>query len=381
MTSSWRSLATSNKSEGQAGAAPGSGNKDAIRTGRRIGGQARSLFGIFTYYVVAVSGAVILTRFYPGLESLFTMERLQELAQVTFTSGAAEAAGELPFDRFGIGIVSASLLGAVGIMIPVGWSYIVIKRRDDYDQSVVHALLILPVAVTGIVIIVQNSIPLAFSLAGIVAAVRFRTTLKDTKDAVYVFLAIGVGLAAGVQALGLAFVLSFIFNIITLVLWRFDFGNIYADQGGRSRALELGDVLAGPSSGATALSFGDKRIGRALDPKDLREVAEKVARMEKYVDAETVEHRERKLFHLLIVHAKSADLAQRTIESRIADMSARWRLTEITPGGEGISTLQYLVRLRRGQTPGSLLEIVRAAGGENIQGAELRSLSGLGKER
>lgn len=60
-------------------------------------------------------------------------------------------------------------------------------------------------------------------------------------------------------------------------------------------------------------------------------------------------------------------------------MSARWRLTEITPGSEGISTLQYLVRLRAGQTPGSLLEIVSAAGGDNIEGAELRSLSGLGK--
>ncbi|MGI9625892.1 MAG: DUF4956 domain-containing protein [Longimicrobiales bacterium] len=307
------------------------------------------------------------------------MARLQELSQVDLTGGRAQSATDQPFDRFGIGIVTASLVGAVGIMIPVAWSYIVIKRRDDYDQSIVHALLILPVAVTGIVIIVQNSIALAFSLAGIVAAVRFRTTLKDTKDAVYVFLAIGVGLAAGVQALGVAFVLSLVYNIITLILWRFDFGNIYADQLARSRGLELGDVLAGPSSAASALRFGDKRLARALAPKDLREVAERVARMEKYVDAETVEHRERKLFHLLMVHARNADVAQRTIESRIADMSARWRLTEITPGSMGISTLQYLVRLRAGQTPGSLLEIVRAAGGENIEGAELRSLSGLGK--
>ena len=331
--------------------------------------------------MLAVSAAVALTRVFPDLESLVTMERLQELAQVDFTGRAQPVEGEQPFDRFGIGVVTGSLIGALAIMVPVVWSYIVIKRREDYDQSVVHALLILPVAVTGIVIIVQNSIPLAFSLAGIVAAVRFRTTLKDTKDAVYVFLAIGVGLAAGVQALGVAFVLSLIYNLITLVLWRLDFGNIYSDQGGRNRALELGDVLAGPSSGATALSFGDRRLARALNPKDLREVAERVARMERYVAAETVEHKERKLFHLLLVHAKDADLAQRTIESRIADMSARWRLTEITPGAQGGSTLQYLVRLRMGQTPGSLLEIVRAAGGDNIKGAELRSLSGLGRER
>jgi len=228
---------------------------------------------------------------------------------------------------------------------------------------------------------VQNSLPLAFSLAGIAAAVRFRTTLKDTKDAVYVFVSIAVGLSAGVQALGVAFVLSLIFNLINLVIWRLDFGNIYSDQLARNRPLELGDVLAGPSSGASALSFGDQRLARALDPKDLREVAERVARMERYIADEAVELRERKLFHVLIVHARNADLAQRSIESRIADMSARWRLTEITPGQDGISTLQYLVRLRRGQTPGSLMEVVRAAGGENIAAAEMRSLSGLRQDR
>lgn len=329
------------------------------------------------YYIVALAGSVFLTRAFPELESLFTMSRLQELAQVDFGGAPLDPTEGQPFDRFGIGIVTGSLLGALLIMIPVVWSYIVIKRREDYDQSVVHALLILPVAVTGVVIIVQNSLPLAFSLAGIAAAVRFRTTLKDTKDAVYVFLSIGVGLAAGVQALGVGFVLSLIFNLINLVIWSLDFGNIYADQRGRNLPLELGDVLAGPSSGATALSFGDRRLASALNPRDLREVAERVARMERYIADEAVEQRERKLFHVLIVHARKPDLAQRSIESRIADMSARWRLTEITPGKDGISTLQYLVRLRQGQTPGSLMEVVRAAGGDNIAAAEMRSLSGL----
>ncbi|NNF28410.1 MAG: DUF4956 domain-containing protein [Gemmatimonadetes bacterium] len=346
---------------------------------RAMSGQKRSLVGILVYYAVAVSGAIALTRIFPDIESLFTMERLQELALVNFSGAPEGGVSGQPFDRFGIGVVTGSLLGALGIMVPVVWSYIVIKRREDYDQSVVHALLMLPVAVTGIVIIVQHSIPLAFSLAGIAAAVRFRTTLKDTKDAVYVFMSIGVGLSAGVQALGVAFVVSFVFNLITLVLWRIDFGNIYTDQLGRNRPLELGDVLAGPSSKVTAVSFGDQRLARAMNPKDLREVAERVARMERYIADEAVEDRERKLFHVLIVHAQNADLAQRTIESRIADMSARWRLTEITPAGDGLSTLQYLVRLRTGQTPGSLMEVVRAAGGSNISAAEMRSLSGLKK--
>jgi len=68
------------------------------------------------------------------------------------------------------------------------------------------------------------TVALAFSLAGIVAAVRFRNTLRDTKDAVYIFLAIAVGLAAGVQAFSVAFVVTVIFLLVVLMLWRFDVG-------------------------------------------------------------------------------------------------------------------------------------------------------------
>src|SRR2546430_8006441 len=71
------------------------------------------------------------------------------------------------------------------------------KQRQGYDPSVVQTVILLPVAVAGIVAVVQNSLVLAFSLAGLAAAVRFRNTLKDSKDAVYIFVAMGVGLAGG----------------------------------------------------------------------------------------------------------------------------------------------------------------------------------------
>ena len=51
--------------------------------------------------------------------------------------------------------------------------------------------------VTGIVIIVQNWLALAFSLAGIAGAVRFRNSLKSSGDALFILLAVGTGLGAG----------------------------------------------------------------------------------------------------------------------------------------------------------------------------------------
>jgi len=114
-------------------------------------------------------------------------------------------------------------LGLVGVLVfmnPVAWVYMGARRRRGREQSFVLTMLLLPLAVAGIVIIVENSLALAFSLAGIVAGVRFRLTLDDTLDAVFIFMSIGVGLAAGIGALEVAAVLSMFFNFTILILWR-----------------------------------------------------------------------------------------------------------------------------------------------------------------
>lgn len=117
-----------------------------------------------------------------------------------------------------------AILGALFVMLPVTWVYMSIRKRSRLDQSLVETMLILPIAVAGVVVIVQNSLALAFSLAGIVAGVRFRNTLKNTGDSLFIFTAIGTGLAAGVGALEIAVVVTVTFNYVFLILWDFDYG-------------------------------------------------------------------------------------------------------------------------------------------------------------
>jgi hypothetical protein len=76
--------------------------------------------------------------------------------------------------------------------------------------------------------IVVNSIALAFSLAGVVAAVRFRFTLNQPSDAMYIFVAIALGLGAGIGALGVTAVISFTFVLATLVIWKLEYGKTLA---------------------------------------------------------------------------------------------------------------------------------------------------------
>lgn len=78
--------------------------------------------------------------------------------------------------------------------------------------------------VAGIVTVVQHSLALAFSLAGIVAGVRFRRTLSDTFDTLFIFVAIGVGIAAGVGSIEIAAVMTVFFNYSTLSICLFGDG-------------------------------------------------------------------------------------------------------------------------------------------------------------
>src|SRR5207247_11005826 len=108
------------------------------------------------------------------------------------TAAASLSQGQWAFVTF------LSMLTALLVVLPVSWVYMITKQRSGYDQSVVQTVIILPMTVAATVILVQNSLALAFTLAAIVAAVRFRNALTDTKDAGDIILAPAAGVAAGV---------------------------------------------------------------------------------------------------------------------------------------------------------------------------------------
>ena len=271
----------------------------------------RGLGRVVLYYIAMGVVTALLVRF-PNFRDAISGARLTELANVDLFGPGAPSVGTPVVTSMWARAITAgiSMVGALAIMIPVTWVYMVTRRQRGYHESVVHTLLILPVAVTGIVMIVQANLALAFSLAGIVAAVRFRTTLEDTKDAVYVFLAIGVGVSSGVQALGIALVLSVLFNVVIVVLWKTQFGNIYADQNARSGPLELGDVLAGPASSASALRVGDPAILDAAAPADLAQIADHAVRIERHLNAERAKKKEKRCNVLIMAYGPGAEQAQ-----------------------------------------------------------------------
>lgn len=117
-----------------------------------------------------------------------------------------------------------AIIGAFLCSLPVTWVYMSVRSGEEYDQSLVHTILILPMVVTGIVIIVQNSLALAFSLAGIAGAVRFKNSLKSSGDALFILLAVGIGLSSGIGAVELSAVVSVTLSYCFTLLWMTEYG-------------------------------------------------------------------------------------------------------------------------------------------------------------
>jgi hypothetical protein len=120
--------------------------------------------------------------------------------------------------------LAVAIIGALVVALPVSWVYMGIRNDDEYDQSLINTILVLPMVVTGIVIIVQNSLALAFSLAGIAGAVRFRNSLKSSGDALFILLSVAVGLSAGIGAVELAALITVAFNYTFIALWMTEYG-------------------------------------------------------------------------------------------------------------------------------------------------------------
>lgn len=142
-----------------------------------------------------------------------------ELAASSAEAGHIDGTHSIPnvLDRLGSAReLSIILVGIWLLMLPVSWVHKGIHRANVHDHSLDEAVLILPGIVAALVLVVQHSLALAFSLAGIVAGVQFRRSLQDTFDALFILVAIGAGIAAGIRALEIAAVLTVFFTYSTL---------------------------------------------------------------------------------------------------------------------------------------------------------------------
>ncbi len=193
---------------------------------RKSGGLLIPLTLIILYYGFWVGTTLYALSRFPILNQYFPIGGVSDLAASgsdTFEPIYSSVQDTVLSSHGPIRLAVASV-GALILTVPISWAYFITSRARRIDQSFLQTIMILPVVVTGISMIVLNSLALAFSLAGVVAAVRFRFSLDQPSDAMYIFVAIAIGLGSGIGALGVATVISCAFVFATLIIWKLEYG-------------------------------------------------------------------------------------------------------------------------------------------------------------
>src|ERR1700746_2344870 len=163
---------------------------------------SKLLLEITAYYLIIRLPVFIALKVWPELRNYLPIGGVEQLITQPTKNPlqASEAVRAAHVANFGQSIfwLVVAIIAAITASLPVSWVYMAVRGGQEYDQSLVNTIIVLPMVVTGIVIIVQNSLALAFSLAGIAGAVRFRNSLKSSGDALFILLAVGIGLSAGI---------------------------------------------------------------------------------------------------------------------------------------------------------------------------------------
>ncbi len=82
-----------------------------------------------------------------------------------------------------------------GLVISLTYIY---THKNRYQQSFAITLTMLPIILTMIILFVGSNVARAFSLAGTLSIIRFRSAPGDPEDIGYIFFDIAAGLACGV---------------------------------------------------------------------------------------------------------------------------------------------------------------------------------------
>jgi hypothetical protein len=93
-----------------------------------------------------------------------------------------------------------------------------LRELKPPPREMVHAQVLIALAGAIAVTVIGDSLARAFGLVGLGGFIRFRTGIRDPRDAAVFFLLIGLGMACGLGAVGVALVAAAIVSAVLAVL-------------------------------------------------------------------------------------------------------------------------------------------------------------------
>jgi hypothetical protein len=302
---------------------------------------------MLAYFVLLLVGLRIVQEIFKEVSTAAYFGELSRL------SGLASATLDATKNIDDLIVTFFALAFAFLLILPVAWVHM-ITNEDQPDPSLTQTLIMLSVIVAGVMLLLEDNLARSFSLVGVVAAVRYRNTLKDPKDAVLVFLSLGVGMACGLQRYHVALFLSFFECAILLVLFAYHTGAPVLGTATLLATLKASEKK-GERTPAEALAW--------LTPEARGRFESDLETQGRYIAiAGTLgggDGKKRANAMIIVETTAGSGSARKHVNAAMEDHRGRWRLLGANEK-DGLTVLEYLGRVQRKHSPPvSFLERLR----------------------
>ncbi len=145
---------------------------------------------------------------------VLTMNQIWEILE-----GSRLSSGVFTPENVLLSLLLAFVLGQV-----IAWVYYFTHSGLSYSRTYVQSLVLVTIVVAMVMAVIGDNIIRAFGLMGALAIIRFRNVVKDTRDIVFIFCALVVGMASGSQRYDIAVMGTIVLSLVALYLYLTSFG-------------------------------------------------------------------------------------------------------------------------------------------------------------
>ncbi|MDP7367703.1 MAG: DUF4956 domain-containing protein [Candidatus Pacebacteria bacterium] len=132
--------------------------------------------------------------------------------------------------NFTIGHVVLNLLLTLVLVISITYVYKITHKGFSYSQHFASTLIIVSMVTSIIMMVIGNSLAIAFGLLGAFSIIRFRTVVKEVRDTGFIFLSLAMGMAVGTNNYTIAIASTVVMLAVIWLLYKTNFGSIHTND-------------------------------------------------------------------------------------------------------------------------------------------------------
>jgi hypothetical protein len=155
------------------------------------------------------------------------------------------------FENLDLASLLFSLFLAIAVSFIISQIYKHTHRGLNYELAFMSTLVLLAPIVSVVMLFIRGDLVLSLGLIGSLSIIRFRTPIKDTRDMVFIFWVIAVGLGCGTYNWNVVIISTIIISITVFALHFLRYG--------QSRGTDYVLVVTG------SLALSNNQIGKVLN--------------------------------------------------------------------------------------------------------------------